>query len=339
MSSRLGDQGDQGDQGEHRHGVNELSAALIESYKHHLSHEKQYSPLTVSAYLRDLQAFVNWLYHNDQADFFRPDSATAKLSCTLLLQVKEHHVRGWLSKLHHSGQAVKTMRRKLSSLRRFYHWLLREGRVDVNPVLDVSPRPQSQHLPEILSAEQVDYLLLIHPENPLEFRDCAMLELFYSSGLRLAELVGLNLTDLDLQQGMVRVLGKGNKQRDVPVGRQAVKALREWLAVRPELCAGDEPALFVSKQRKRISARNVQLRLKHWQRERGLGQKLHPHKLRHSFASHLLESSGDLRAVQELLGHADLSTTQIYTHLDFQHLAAVYDQAHPRAQRKKDRDE
>lgn len=320
------------DQSGERTGINELHE-LLEPYKHHLSHEKQYSPLTSSAYLRDLHAFIDWLYHADRTDLF-PDNTTQR---TLLLEVKAHHVRSWLSKLHHAGQAVSTMRRKLSSLRKFYNWLLREDQIEANPVIDISPRTQGQRLPEVLSAEQIDYLLVIQPENPLEFRDCAILELFYSSGVRLAELVGLNLADLDLQQGMVRVLGKGNKQRDLPVGRQAVKALREWLAVRPEMCDGDEPALFVSQQRRRISTRNVQLRLQHWQRERGVGQKLHPHKLRHSFASHLLESSGDLRAVQELLGHEDINSTQIYTHLDFQHLATIYDQAHPRAHRKKDR--
>jgi len=301
------------------HDVNEL----LESYQRHLSDEKHYSPLTVSAYMRDLRAFIVWLSDSPEQN-------------TLLLQVKIHHVRAWLSKLHHGGLAVKTMQRKLSSLRRFYSWLLRENYVEANPVTGLSPLAKQQRLPETLTAEQIDYLLVIQPENPLEFRDCAMLELFYSSGLRLSELVGLNLVDLDLHQGMIRVLGKGNKQRDLPVGRQAVKALKEWLAVRSELCGAEEQALFVSQQRKRISARSVQLRLQHWQQERGLGQKLHPHKLRHSFASHMLESSGDLRAVQELLGHADISTTQIYTHLDFQHLANVYDQAHPRARRKKE---
>lgn len=308
----------------HQSDVPDISQ-LLEAYQRHLSDEKHYSPLTVSAYLRDLQAFIDWLSASDHN--------------VLLLQVKIHHVRGWLSKLHHGGLAVKTMQRKLSSVRRFYHWLLREDYVEANPVTGLSPPPEQQRLPETLTAEQLDYLLLLQPENPIEFRDCAILELFYSSGLRLSELVGLDLADLDLQQGMVRVLGKGNKQRDLPVGRQAIKALNAWLAVRPELCDAEEPALFVSKQRRRISARSVQLRLQYWQRERGLGQKLHPHKLRHSFASHLLESSGDLRAVQELLGHADISTTQIYTHLDFQHLANVYDQAHPRARRKKEADE
>lgn len=320
---------------------------LLELYKRHLSDEKHYSPLTVSAYWRDLQAFVDWLNTSDSADpdQFPPhlrlsdDQQNVAEQSDLLLRVKIHHVRAWLSKLHHAGLAVKTMQRKLSALRRFYHWLLREAYIEANPVTGLSPLAQQKKLPETLTAEQIDYLLLLKPENPIEFRDCAMLELLYSSGLRLAELVGLDLTDLDIQQGMVRVLGKGNKQRDLPVGRQAIRALTAWLAVRSELCDMDEPALFVSKRRRRISARNVQSRLEYWQRERGLNQKLHPHKLRHSFASHMLESSGDLRAVQELLGHADISTTQIYTHLDFQHLASVYDQAHPRARRKTGDDE
>ncbi len=304
---------------------------LFAIYHAHLRDEKQYSTLTISAYLRDLSAFTDWLQTAES-------HPTADSELAVLLQVKVHHVRRWLSQLHHAGQAVKTMQRKLSSVRRFYHWLLREGLVEVNPVTGLSPLPQTKRLPETLSAEEIDYLLLMQPENPLEYRDCAILELFYSSGLRLAELVGLNVTDIDWSQQIVRVAGKGKKLRDLPVGQHAMRALRAWLEVRPLLCDADESALFVSKQRKRISARNVQLRLQYWQRERGLGQKLHPHKLRHSFATHMLESSGDLRAVQELLGHADISTTQIYTHLDFQHLAKIYDQAHPRAHRKKDGD-
>lgn len=304
------------------------SEALFAAYQSHLSSEKHYSQLTVNAYLRDLKAFTDWLSQSES-------QSTDQAIVSTLLQVKIHQVRAWLSKLHHAGLAVRTMQRKLSSLRRFYNWLLREGWVEANPVTGLAPLPQAKRLPETLSAEDIDYLLLMQPENPHEFRDCAMLELFYSSGLRLAELVGLNVTDLDLQQHLIRVTGKGNKQRDLPVGRQAVRALKAWLEVRGVLCDGGEEALFVSQRRKRISARNVQLRLQHWQQAQGLGQKLHPHKLRHSFASHMLESSGDLRAVQELLGHADISTTQIYTHLDFQHLASVYDQAHPRAQRRK----
>ncbi|MEZ5534974.1 MAG: tyrosine recombinase XerC [Thiolinea sp.] len=304
---------------------------LFAAYRAYLEDEKHYSALTVSAYLRDLQAFSDWLAASDLCP-------PAEVDVSPLIRVKTHHARSWLSRMHHAGLSAKTMQRKLSSLRRFYNWLLREGRVEANPVTGLTVRSRTTKLPETLTAEDIDYLLLVQPEHPLEFRDCAMLELFYSSGLRLAELVGLNLADLDLQQQMIRVLGKGNKQRDLPVGRQAVRALQAWLAVRHELCDSGEAALFVSQQRKRISARNVQLRLQYWQQQRGLSQKLHPHKLRHSFASHILESSGDLRAVQELLGHADISTTQIYTHLDFQHLAKVYDRAHPRAQRKKGRD-
>ncbi len=259
-----------------------------------------------------------------------------------LTSVQTFQIRDWVSALHRRGLSGRSLQRKLSSLRRFYHYLLREGLVKANPVSDVLAPRSPRRLPDVLAAEQLDYLLSTPAENPLEIRDCAILELFYSSGLRLAELAGLDIQHLDLDQGLeqgfgqgsVRVLGKGNKQRDVPVGRMAVKALEAWLVVRSDFCDVTENALFVSQQRRRMSHRSVQARLKYWQAKQGLSQKLHPHKLRHSFASHLLESSGDLRGVQELLGHANISTTQIYTHLDFQHLAAVYDKAHPRARKK-----
>ena len=298
---------------------------LIARYKNYLSSEKRYSPTTVSSYLRDLKAFLGWLKTSA-----RPESETD------LLKLREPQIRDWVSKIHRQGLTGKTLQRKLSSIRRFYNWLLREGQIESNPAVDVTPPKQSRRLPDTLSAEQIDYLLTIQPEKPLEFRDCAILELFYSSGLRLSELAGLDLYDLDMGQSMIRVTGKGNKQRDIPVGRMALNAIQAWLAVRSELCNAEEPALFVSQQRRRISTRNIQARLNYWQQQQGLMHKLHPHKLRHSFASHMLESSGDLRAVQELLGHADISTTQIYTHLDFQHLAKVYDQAHPRARKKSD---
>jgi integrase/recombinase XerC len=189
-------------------------------------------------------------------------------------------------------------------------------------------------LPKVLDVDQVQRLLQIDPADVLAVRDVAILELFYSSGLRLAELVGLNSGDVDLADGTVRVTGKGSKARVVPVGRKARSALRQWMERRVVLVGADERAVFVSKQGERISPRAVEARLRAWGIKQGLSSGLHPHKLRHSFASHLLESSGNLRAVQELLGHADISTTQVYTHLDFQHLAKVYDQAHPRARKK-----
>lgn len=340
-----------------------MQQPLLQQYEHYLTAEKRYAKPTIAAYLCDLYSFISWLQEADATNAKQPDvrvkatisnehekplSPEMKVKVSdfhrnkeiqpaveaQLLLVTEAEVRTWTGKLHRQGLVGKTLQRKLSSIRRFYQWLLNNRQIDVNPAADIRAPRQPRRLPDTLSAEQIDFLLTIQPENPLEFRDCAMLELFYSSGLRLSELAGLDLTDLDIAQHIVRVTGKGNKQRDVPVGRMALQALRAWLEVRGELCDADETALFVSRQRKRISVRNIQARLMYWQQHQGMTQKLHPHKLRHSFASHLLESSGDLRAVQELLGHADISTTQIYTHLDFQHLAKVYDKAHPRARRK-----
>ncbi len=297
-----------------------MDLQVFERYQHYLQSEKRYSPLTLSAYQQDLGDFVKWLEPLKQAP--------------AVTQVKAFHIRDWISALRRRGLEGRSLQRKLSSLRRFYQFLLREGLVNANPCFDVPVPKTSRHLPEVLNADQLDYLLAADPEGPLEVRDCAIMELFYSSGVRLAELVGLNVNSLDLNQGMMRVYGKGGKERDVPIGKQAVEALRAWLSLRNDLCDIDEQALFVSQQRRRISMRNVQARLIYWQEKRGLSQRLHPHKLRHSCASHLLESSSDLRAVQELLGHVNIGTTQIYTHLDFQRLAAVYDKAHPRAHKK-----
>ncbi|HPE61570.1 MAG TPA: tyrosine recombinase XerC [Thiolinea sp.] len=292
---------------------------LLSRYTAYLTTEKRFSPHTVSAYLRDLHAFSHWL--NEQA---------AELS---LPTVQTARIREWMSRQHRRGDRSRTLQRKLSSLRRFYDFLLRERLVGANPVRGVVAPRQPRRLPELFSAEQADHLLARVPETVLERRDLAMLELLYSSGLRLSELVALNVGDVDMEQGLVRVMGKGRRERDLPVGSFALQALSVWLAARSALCADDEPALFVSRQRQRISHRAVQQRLEVWQQKQGIPQRLHPHKLRHSFASHMLESSSDLRAVQELLGHADIGTTQIYTHLDFQHLARVYDQAHPRARK------
>ncbi|HPQ94235.1 MAG TPA: tyrosine recombinase XerC [Thiolinea sp.] len=294
---------------------------LLSRYTSYLTTEKRFSSHTVSAYLRDLKAFSGWLAEQ-----------TVGVS---LPEVQTAQVREWMSRQHRRGDRSRTLQRKLSSLRRFYDFLLRERLVGANPVRGVVAPRQPRHLPALFSAEQANHLLARVPETLLEQRDLAMLELLYSSGLRLSELVALDVGDVDMEQGLVRVMGKGRRERDLPVGSFALKALSAWLAARPGLCADDEPALFVSRQRQRISHRAVQQRLEVWQQKQGLPQRLHPHKLRHSFASHMLESSSDLRAVQELLGHADIGTTQIYTHLDFQHLAKVYDQAHPRARRCK----
>lgn len=244
-------------------------------------------------------------------------------------------VRQWLASLRRKNYAPASMARMLSSLRSFFRYLQRQGLVNNNPAQGIRAPRGEKRLPRTLDVDRAGQLLDQLPADTVpEVRDWAMLELLYSSGLRLSELTGLDLPDLDLAAGQVRVLGKGGKQRDLPVGSKARAALQDWLAVRSQL-AKDTPALFVGERGARIHPSVVRQRL----RQAGqleLGQHLHPHMLRHSFASHLLESSQDLRAVQELLGHANISTTQIYTHLDFQHLAQVYDRAHPRARRKAD---
>ncbi len=296
--------------------------ALLSRYHHHLFSEKRYSPRTVSSYEHDLHDFIVWLEKQAGAAEASP------------LTAETWQVRQWISHLHRNGLSGKSLQRKLSSIRRFYRFLLRENLIESNPVVDVQSPKHVRKLPDTLDAETIERLLSIAPEDILAVRDRALMELLYSSGLRLAELVGLDVHDIDQRQQQVRVTGKGDKQRDVPVGRVALAALQAWLQQRGNLAAQGETALFVSKHGTRLHPRSVQFRLNHWRLQQGLEQHVHPHKLRHSFASHLLESSGDLRAVQEMLGHADISTTQIYTHLDFQHLASVYDKAHPRAKKK-----
>jgi integrase/recombinase XerC len=220
-------------------------------------------------------------------------------------------------------------------LRGFFNYLIRERVIEANPAADIRAPKAAKRLPKTLDVDQVASLLARKPADPLSCRDLAMLELLYSSGLRLAELAGLDVTDLDLADHTVRVLGKGSKTRILPVGRQALVALRNWLAERAALAKPGVTALFVGQNGRRLGARAIQLRIRRWAAGSNLGVPVHPHLLRHSFATHLLESSRDLRGVQELLGHADISTTQVYTHLDFQHLARIYDQTHPRARRRK----
>ena len=249
-------------------------------------------------------------------------------------QLNVHHVRAFAAQLRRKGQASRTIQRRLSAMRTFFKYLLRESLLQCNPAEDVRAPKQGRSLPQLLDVDQVTHLMERDVTGPLLIRDRALFELMYSSGLRVSESVGLNLNDLDLQAGMVRVIGKGHKTRVVPVGSKAREALRQWAKVRCSLASEHENALFAGRHGGRLSSRGVQKRLDTWATQRGLENKVHPHMLRHSFASHLLESSGDLRAVQELLGHADISSTQIYTHLDFQHLAQVYDKAHPRARKK-----
>jgi integrase/recombinase XerC len=242
-------------------------------------------------------------------------------------------LRSYIAGRHRQGNGGRSLQRNLSAVRAFYRYLQERGHVSGNPALGIAAPKTPRRLPGTLDVDQAQQLLEINGTEPLAVRDRAMLELAYSSGLRLSELVGLNTGNLDLTDALVSVLGKGRKTRHVPVGRHAVKALREWLKIRGNMANPDETALFVSRRGGRISPRSVQQRLQLWAQRQGLASRVHPHMLRHSFATHILESSSDLRAVQELLGHADISTTQVYTHLDFQHLARVYDQAHPRAKK------
>lgn len=286
----------------------------------HLRDERRLSPLTCKHYRRDLE----------QLDRFREQQELMHWR-----EVDSQHVRAFIAGRHRAGLSGRSIQRLLSAVRTFYAYLIREGEADHDPAADVSAPKSPSKLPEVLDVDAMAALLDVDGDDPLLARDRALYELIYSSGLRLAETEQLNLADLDLQQGLVRVLGKGNKTRIVPVGRYARKALQHWLQQRSAMTAQDQPALFVSRHGNRLSMRSIQARLTRLGQLQGLGRSVNPHMLRHSFASHLLESSGDLRAVQELLGHADIGTTQIYTHLDFQHLAKVYDAAHPRARRRK----
>ena len=243
-------------------------------------------------------------------------------------------VRGYVAWRHRHDVGGRSIQRGLSALRTFFDFCVRESVAERNPARPVSAPKASKRLPKVLDADRMSALVALDGEDPLSLRDGAMLELTYSSGLRLSELCSLDVADVDLEDGLVRVLGKGRKGRVVPVGRHAREAIEAWLPVRAALAGAGERALFVSRRGRRISARSVQSRFARRAFERGTGAHVHPHMLRHSFATHLLESSGDLRAVQELLGHADIGTTQVYTHLDFQHLASVYDRTHPRARKK-----
>lgn len=294
--------------------------AHVEGYCHHLRTERQASPHTLRAFRSDLAKVAEYCEQNQIAAW--PDLTAARL-------------RRLVARLHQHGQAPKSLARLLSAVRGFYGWLLREGFCDHNPAVGLSAPKGERRLPKVLDTDRAQQLLDGAVEDDfIGRRDQAMLELFYSSGLRLSELAGLDLDALDLTEGLVRVQGKRNKARVVPVGGKAREAVREWLRMRG-LASPADNALFISKRGERLGQQAIRLRVQA-AGQRELGQRLHPHMLRHSFASHVLESSQDLRAVQEMLGHADISTTQIYTHLDFQHLAKVYDSAHPRAKRLKD---
>lgn len=292
----------------------------IERFLHHLLTERRLAANTRKHYRRDLEELLAWCEQAGFTDWQRLDT---------------HAVRQYAAHCHRRGLAGRSIQRRLSALRTFYNFLLREHAADNNPGLDVSAPRAGQHLPDTLNVDDITRLLGTGPGDALAVRDLAMLELLYSSGLRLSELVSLDLADVDFDERMVRVTGKGAKTRVVPVGSRAISALRAWLPLRERQRVEGETAMFTGRSGRRLSTRAVQQRVKLQARRQGVPGDIHPHTLRHSFASHLLESSGDLRAVQELLGHADISTTQIYTHLDFQHLAQVYDKSHPRARKGK----
>lgn len=292
----------------------------LSAFIDHLRHERRLSDATIVNYKRDLEQFLDWLADNSTED---PG------------QITQHMVRAWVASRHRQNISGKSLQRQLSSLRTFFRYLLREGLVTHNPADGVRAPKAKRPLPKALDTDQLSRILDQSPDDPLELRDLAMMELFYSCGLRLAELISLNIHDLPVEHDQLEVTGKGSKTRRIPLGRMAREAISAWLKVRGQFAGDSEPALFVSNRGGRIHPRSVQQRIARLAKQRNALQHLHPHMLRHSFASHLLESSGDLRAVQELLGHADISTTQVYTHLDFQHLAQVYDQAHPRALKKK----
>lgn len=299
--------------------MDSAETSRIEEFVHHLEFERRLSKLTCKHYRRDLSSLAEWCDEVNAARWSDLDS---------------EHFRSWSAACYRRGLASRSIQRRLSAARTFFRYLLREKHVKKNPVQSVSAPKAAKRLPGNLDADRMARLLDIKGDTPVVSRDRAILELLYSSGLRLQELTDLNTGEIDLADRTVRVTGKGSKDRIVPVGSKAVKAVADWLKCRSQLASDTETALFVSVRGARLSQRGVQARVKHWAKRQGMDTRVYPHLFRHSFATHLLESSHDLRGVQELLGHANISTTQVYTHLDFQHLAQIYDAAHPRAKVK-----
>ncbi|MDX1402892.1 MAG: tyrosine recombinase XerC [Woeseiaceae bacterium] len=297
----------------------ESEASWIDKFTRHLEYERRLSALTCKHYRRDLHSLER---HCDKLDIERWS------------QLDDEAVRSFAAASFRRGLSPKSIQRQLSAARSFFRYLAREKHVKKNPVVSVSAPKSGKRLPENLDTDRMAHLLNIKGKGPLVVRDRAMLELMYSSGLRLSELTGLDVGDIDTGDATARVTGKGSKERILPVGRYALEALLAWQKERVSLARADEQALFVSVKGTRLSPRSVQARVDYWARRQGITTKVYPHLLRHSFATHMLESSHDLRGVQELLGHASISTTQVYTHLDFQHLAQIYDQTHPRARMK-----
>ena len=293
--------------------------ALTNLFFRYLETERRYSQNTIRGYQRDLEHFSVHLQDK-------------KLS--RWAELKPHHIRTYASQIFIEGLGAKSIQRRLSAIRSFMNYLLREGVIKNNPAEGVKTPKAPKKLPGVLDIQQISQLLDIQETDPLSLRDKAIMELIYSSGLRLSEIVRLNPIDLNLSDKSLTVIGKGDKTRMLPIGNEAIKSLRSWLSCRNELANPEEEALFVGSRGNRLSKRSIQSRIKHWARKNGIQQDVYPHLLRHSFATHMLEASGDLRAVQELLGHKDISTTQVYTHLDFEHLSKTYDKAHPRSGKK-----
>ncbi len=294
---------------------------LVDKFLAQLAKERRLSKHTVSAYQRDLLALCEFADQESVETFASLDA---------------YHLRRFAAQNYRRGLSPRSIARRLSAVRTFLAFLVREGVVDSNVAVNVQAPKPSRRLPAALDTDQVSQLLEGSAEDDLAIRDRAIFELMYSSGLRLAEVVSLDLDSIDMADRTVRVTGKGDKSRVVPVGQRALEALRSWLLIRGQFEFDGQKAMFLSRRGTRLAARSIQQRLKLWARRQTSPVRVHPHMLRHSFASHVLESSGDLRAVQELLGHASISTTQAYTHLDFQHLANVYDKSHPRARRRRD---
>ena len=293
------------------------NAGYLQGFLSHLRHERRLSEHTAANYARDV------------ATLFELSGATA------LADLDVHHARRFVAALHGRGLQGRSLARALSAWRTFFRYLARDHRFRSNPFQGIRAPKSAKTLPKALSPDEATRLVALPGDEELTVRDRAMLELFYSSGLRLSELTRLNVADVNFSDETVRVLGKGNKTRVVPVGAFARQALQAWLSVRAGLVPAQESALFVDQRGRPVSQRTVQRRVATWATRQGITQHVHPHMLRHSFASHVLQSSGDLRAVQEMLGHASISTTQVYTHLDYQYLAKAYDAAHPRAKKKK----
>ena len=293
---------------------------LLSDFLAQLTIEKRASQYTVKSYKRDLNCLSNYCESK---------------SISLWTDLKQTDIRSYMASRHRQGLSSTSLQRELSAIRSFFNFLLKNQLTDNNPVQYIKAPKKPRKLPKTLDVDQIKSLLEAGTNSTIEIRDLAMFELFYSSGIRLSELAQLNLTDIDLtDKSLIVRSGKGGKSRMLPIGSKAVVAINTWLEHRIKSATSTETALFISTRGTRLGQRSIELRLKQWCKKKGIAEHIHPHMLRHSFATHLLESSQDLRAVQELLGHSNISTTQIYTHLDFQHLADVYDKAHPRAKRK-----